>query len=146
MNRTQSIIIIEDDRDDQELLLDVMQQLGVTHPLVFFEDCESAYEHLLTLQQKPFLILCDINLPKLNGIDFKRCLDGDERLRSLCIPFVFLTTSDNPTTVKEAYQVANLQGYFRKENSLEQIKAQLKIILDYWHMSCHPEEVGTVRK
>jgi CheY-like chemotaxis protein len=134
-NMENVIIIIEDDRDDQEMLMEVMQQLNVTRPLVFFEDCESAYEHLLTITEKPFLILCDINLPKVNGIAFKRRLDANEKLRSLSIPFVFLTTSDNPATVQEAYRITNLQGYFRKEHTLEQIKQQIKAILDYWSMA-----------
>ncbi|MBB1284564.1 response regulator [Flavisolibacter sp. BT320] len=138
MSKPEEIIIIEDDRDDQDMVRDVLQQLGVSHPLVFFDDCEAAYQHLQSRTEKPFLILCDINMPKLNGIEFKRKIEADEQLRSLCIPFVFLTTSDNPTTVKEAYGVANLQGYFHKKNTLEQITAQLKVILDYWHMSLHP--------
>ena len=118
MKKNQPIIIIEDDWDDQEMLLEVIQGLKVTHPLVFFDNCEAAYAHMLTMQEKPFLIFCDINLPKVNGIEFKQRIDADERLRNLSIPFVFLTTSDNPQTVKQALQITNLQGYFRKEHTL----------------------------
>lgn len=138
MRTTQPIVIIEDDRDDQETLLEVMMELGVTRPLVFFADCDDAYQYLLTQKEKPFLIFCDINLPKVNGIELKRRIDADEWLRTLCIPFVFLTTSDNPTTVMEAYGITNLQGYFRKEHSLQKIKEQVKVILDYWSWALHP--------
>ena len=138
MNKSESIIVIEDDRDDQEVLLQAMQELGSTRPLVFFDDCDAAYEYLLTLKEKPFLIVCDINLPKTNGIELKKRIDTNEGLRTHCVPFVFLTTSDNQSTIKDAYKIANLQGYFRKEHSMQKIKEQLKVILDYWNMALHP--------
>ncbi|RYG33685.1 MAG: hypothetical protein EOO01_32965, partial [Chitinophagaceae bacterium] len=48
MNLKEAIIIIEDDKDDQEILHSVMEELGVTRPVVFFDDCEVAYTYFLS--------------------------------------------------------------------------------------------------
>lgn len=134
----QPIIIIEDDYDDQEVLRDVIVELRVPHPLQFFDDCEKAFQFLLTTVKKPFLILCDINLPKMNGIQLKRKIDGTASLRQKAIPFVFLTTSNTQATVDQAYNSTNLQGYFQKSSKMADIKQKVKLILDYWTAALHP--------
>lgn len=133
----QPIIIIEDDQDDQEVLRDVIVELSVPHPLHFFDDCEKAFQFLLTTVKKPFLILCDINLPKMNGIQLKRKIDSTASLRQKAIPFVFLTTSGTQSTVDQAYNSTNLQGYFQKSSKMADIKQKVKLILDYWTAALH---------
>ncbi len=63
------IIVIEDDRDDQELLKEIFEELASTHVLKFFNSCLSAFEYLLSAAEKPFLILSDINLPAMTGLE-----------------------------------------------------------------------------
>jgi len=140
MNSKEPIIVIEDDLDDQDMLREVFQELGVTYELRFFDDCDKAYAHLMSLHKKPFLILCDINLPKINGIELKQRIDSTDKLRKMAIPFVFLTTSDTQQTVDAAYQRTNLQGYFQKSHTMSDIKRKVKLILEYWTESLHPYE------
>jgi len=138
----EAILLIEDDSDDQEVLRDVFAELSVDNPLVFFDDCERAYQYLLQMQAKPFLILCDINLPKMNGIELKQKIDASEQLRRKAIPFVFLTTSDARRTIDEAYRITTLQGYFQKGHTYAEIKAVVKCILEYWKTALHPSPIG----
>jgi len=138
MNKGDTIIIVEDDPDDQDVLREVFHELGVQKRLVFFSDSNSAYNYLMSVEEKPFIILCDINLPKVNGIELKQKIDGTDLLRRKAIPFVFLTTADNPATVDKAYSIINLQGYFRKGYLLNEIRECIKCIMAYWSHALHP--------
>ena len=100
--RAKPIIIVEDDQDDQQNVKEILQELGVKNELVFFEDCNKAFNYLMSIRTKPFIIISDINLPKMNGIDFKRKIDTTDYLRKKSIPFVFLTTSDSAHMIDEA--------------------------------------------
>ncbi|HEV7331816.1 MAG TPA: response regulator [Flavisolibacter sp.] len=132
------IIVIEDDQDDQEILKDVMQDLGIKDELRFFDDCERAFDYLVSTPDKPFLIICDINLPRMNGIELKQRIDATNHLRQMAVPFIFLTTSDNQKTVNDAYRTTHIQGYFTKQPMLDEIKRKLKLILNYWTEALHP--------
>ncbi len=65
------IIIVEDDIDDQEIFADVIKELGISNELIFFPRCPEALQFLQTSTKQPFIIICDINLPGLNGLEFK---------------------------------------------------------------------------
>lgn len=132
------IIVIEDDKDDQEILQEVFADLEINNELRFFNDCEQAYEYLTLIAEKPFLIICDINLPRMNGIELKLRIDKTDQLRKKAIPFVFLTTSDAQQTIEAAYSITNLQGYFQKSLSMEELKNNIKLIIDYWRTTLHP--------
>lgn len=138
MNKKSPILIIEDDHDDQQILRDAFAELEIKNELRFFDDCDAAYNHLMSIDEKPFLIFCDINLPKMNGIELKLRIDSTDRLRKKAIPFVFLTTSDEQQTIDDAYRVTNLQGYFKKGVTMREITQQIKRILDYWETALHP--------
>jgi CheY-like chemotaxis protein len=132
------ILIIEDDQDDQDILRDIMNELKVEHPLVFFADCDKAYSHLMSLEKKPFLILCDINLPRVDGIELKQRIDSTDILRRKAIPFIFLTTSDTQSIVDNAYRITNLQGYFQKSPTMARLKKKIACIIEYWSEALHP--------
>lgn len=83
------IIFIEDDLDDQEILKEVLHSLKISNTLLLFSDGMEAFSYLKTNEDQPFLILCDINLPKMNGLEFREKVVGDERLRKKSIPFFF---------------------------------------------------------
>jgi CheY-like chemotaxis protein len=131
------VILIEDDIDDKDFLLDAFSALEVTHPLIWFNDCQAARDYLFTTKEIPFLILCDINLPKQTGIELKREIQANEKLRKKSIPFVFYTTSDQSELVNEAYLQLNVQGYVQKSNDFGIMKKNIKTILDYWALCKH---------
>jgi CheY-like chemotaxis protein len=131
-------MIVEDDADDITIMQELMDQLQVKHPLIFFETGDAAFNYLMSTEQKPFLIICDVNIPKLNGIEFKQKIDRTDYLRAKSIPFVFFSTADNETAVNTAYRKTNMQGYFRKSMNVSEMKQQLETILAYWSIALQP--------
>jgi CheY-like chemotaxis protein len=129
MNKNGQIIVIEDDLDDKECLMAVFKTLNFENEIVYFEDGESALAHLLKVQVEPFLILSDINMPKLNGLELKEKIQTNEDLRLKCIPYLFFTTSANQQHVIDAYS-KSVQGFFVKPHSMS--KLTTIIIVEYW--------------
>jgi len=132
------IIIVEDDKDDRDIIEEVLEELNIPNEIVWFKRCVDAFDYLKTHTNQPFLIFCDINLPGLSGLEFKRQIDADKELRKKSIPFVFLSTSTDKKYVDEAYMEMTVQGYFQKANSYVEIKNTVKAILEYWKICKHP--------
>ncbi len=136
MSLTGPIICIEDD-DDQQLVGAAIKELLVPNELIFFGDGETALNYLKSTTQKPFLVLCDTNLPGMNGIELRQQLNENEYLRKKSIPFLFVTTAASPALVQTAYD-ATVQGYFRKPHTFQELKEQLRLIITYWRACIHP--------
>jgi CheY-like chemotaxis protein len=137
MSKTGPVIILDDDLEDQELLRDAFKELGILNPLLFFNNGVSALEYLQADHEQPFLILSDINLPLMNGLQFREHIAADEFLRRKSIPFVFLSTSADKSGLDMAYELT-VQGYFIKESTYSAIKETIKQIYDYWSRCRHP--------
>jgi CheY-like chemotaxis protein len=139
MAQTGPIIIIDDDLDDQDLIKEVLEEIGVKNEIVRFGFCMEALDYLLTNVSDPFLIICDMNLPLMDGIEFKKKIDENKMLRNKSIPFLFYSTAANQKVVNLAYRELNIQGYFIKESAYKEIKQRMKIIVDYWSDAVHPD-------
>jgi CheY-like chemotaxis protein len=138
MSRSGPIVLVDDDPEDEELVNEVLQQLQIRNKLIYFDDCIKALDYLEHTTDKPLIILSDINLHKLNGIEFKRKIDEDPRLREKSIPFIFYSTSVDKHAVHQAYKELTVQGFFQKTNSLQELKTVIKLIVDYWCLCKHP--------
>jgi CheY-like chemotaxis protein len=132
------IIIIEDDEDDKSIIDEVLRELNILNKIVWFKKCTDAVSYLKETVEQPFVIISDINLPGLSGVECKQQIDDDERLRVKSIPFVFLSTSNNKKTINTVYTIMNVQGYFQKPTSYEEIKRTIRTILEYWKICKHP--------
>ena len=137
MTTESPIVIVEDDADDQLIMQRTFENLHMQKQIIFFENASLAYEYLMTTKDVPFIIISDINLPGINGIDFRRRILESDFLRKKGIPFVFFTTSASKKTVSEAFDLT-VQGFFTKSSTMDELAVQLKIIMDYWHSSAHP--------
>ncbi|MEO7445249.1 MAG: response regulator [Ferruginibacter sp.] len=133
------IIIIEDDIDDQELLRDALTEAGATNTVEIFNCGEDAYDYLKKCKEQPFLIFCDVNLPRQNGIEFKTQIDNDVALRARPVPFIFYTTFISQYAVNEAYKNLTVQGFFQKQNSYEDFNSVVRIIVQYWSLCRQPD-------
>ena len=137
MPKSGPIILVEDDTDDQEILLEVLKSLGVQNNVVVCKNGQEAEAYLRTTTDKPFLILCDINMPLMNGLELRSVIENDPFLKEKSIPFIFLSTTGNPLAVRKAYDLT-VQGFFQKQNSLEELRNSLKMIIEYWRTCLHP--------
>jgi CheY-like chemotaxis protein len=131
------IISIEDDEDDQFLLSQVIKQLGITNEIRFFSNGQVALHYFETTEEKPFLILCDINMPIMNGLELRRRINQSDYLRQKSIPFVYLTTAANADIIREAYE-ESVQGFFQKANDYAGFQHQMKLLVEYWQNCLHP--------
>ena len=89
MNRNGPIVIIEDDSDDQEILIEVFKKLNYSNEIIFFLESEEALNYLNRTDISPFLILSDINMPKLDGFALRNKIYTDSQLKLKCIPYLF---------------------------------------------------------
>jgi len=137
MNKNGSVIIIEDDEDDQELLKEVFQKLKYPNKLIFFFDGQSALDFLNSSDIVPFIILSDINLPKLSGFDLRAKLKTDVELEIKCIPYLFFSTAINQKAVMDAYSLS-VQGFFEKQTSMSELEKTISVIMEYWKSCATP--------
>ena len=131
------IILVEDDEEDQLFIKEALEKLKVDNELIIFEEGVQALGYLNATNQRPFLILCDINMPKMNGLQLRMEINQSDYLRKKSIPFIFVSTAANKEDIEKAYDLT-VQGYFQKKHSFESLVEMLKLIVDYWEECKHP--------
>ena len=137
MSKKGPIISIEDDPDDQFLLKSVLEEMKLPNPIHFFENGLEAFNYLKITAEQPFLILCDINMPIMNGLELRKRIDENSYLKKKAIPFIFLSTSGSLPLIEEAYE-STIQGFYKKGNSFQAFKQQIELIVAYWESCLHP--------
>lgn len=139
MDKGGPIIILEDDSDDQEILKDIFDKLGYSNEIVFFHNGDEALEYLNNTDNKPFLILSDINMPKLNGFEVRNKIFTNEQLQRKCIPYLFFTTGANKKSVIDAYALS-VQGFFVKSTTIQGLENTIRKIVEYWQECIAPSQ------
>ena len=145
MNKTGAIIIIEDDLDDQDILTDILRDLDYKNEVIFFGDSLKALDYLTNTRVEPFLVLSDINMPKLNGMELREKVHNNEDLRMKSIPYLFFSTSAEQQHVIDAYS-RSIQGFFIKPNSYEKLKGTIRKIVEYWQECESPNYIKNVQQ
>lgn len=140
MNKGGPIIIIEDDRDDQDIFREVFESLACKNEVLFFDNGELALDYLISSDVEPFIIFSDINMPVLNGMELREKVHENEDLRLKSIPYLFFSTSAEQQYVVDAYS-KSIQGFFIKPSSFSEIQKTIKIIVDYWSSCVSPNYV-----
>lgn len=139
MNKDGDVIIIEDDEDDREMFEQVFNSLNYKNKLVFFRDGDAALEHLCKTEVTPFLILSDINMPRINGLELRQKINTNAQLHEKCIPYLFFTTTANKKSVLEAYAMS-VQGFFVKPDTFQKLENSIRKIMEYWKECIAPNE------
>jgi CheY-like chemotaxis protein len=140
MSKKGPILLIEDDEDDQVLISQVIRNLAIGNPIQVCHNGREALEYLEKTQEQPFLILCDVNMPLLNGLELRHLINQSEYLRNKSIPFVFLTTSASPEAVRQAYN-DSVQGFYQKADTYAGFQQQIQLIIAYWEHCLHPNRL-----
>jgi CheY-like chemotaxis protein len=133
MTPKQSILLVEDDEVDAETVRRALRELKVANPLDRVPDGEDALAWLRDpTNGGPALILLDLNLPVMNGIEFLGVVKADARLRR--IPVVVLTTSklEEDRVASFDHSVA---GYIIKPVDYQQFVDVVRTVLLYWTLS-----------
>ena len=108
-----SILLIEDDSVDAMTVRRALKEIGSTRRLDHYLNGEEALDYLGTVggEDLPGLILLDLNMPRMNGLEFLEVRAGDERFRE--IPVVVLSTSTNAHDIERSYELGAV-GYIVK--------------------------------
>jgi CheY-like chemotaxis protein len=133
------IIVIEDDSDDQELLDETFKFLNYPNKVIFFSDGYEALAFIEKTDVQPFLILSDINMPKIDGFELRKKIHNNEQLQIRCIPYLFFTTGAQRKAVYDAYSMS-AQGFFIKPNSIEDLRNTIRKIVEYWQECFSPSQ------
>ena len=126
------------DEDDQSLFKLAIANLGVPHPVLVFADGQTALDYLTTSETLPFLIISEISLPGMSGLELREHLEEDEQIRKKSIPFIFMTYPVEEHLVEQAYEMT-IQGLFEKRPGFLDWQSQLKDIIAYWTDCYHPK-------
>jgi len=138
MNKDGPVIIIEDDLDDKEILEEVFQNLKYPNQLLFFGDGQEALDFLNSSEVIPFIILSDINMPKLDGFALSSKIKMDAKLQLKCIPYLFFSTASSQKAVVDAYSLS-VQGFFIKQSSMAELEKTITVIMEYWKRCVAPK-------
>ena len=136
MNGKKPILLVEDDRVDAMTVKRSLREINVTNRLEIVGNGEEALEYLQdNNNERPCIILLDLNMPKMNGIEFLKVVKEDDRLRM--IPVVVLTTSKNDQDRVESFKMC-VAGYMIKPVNYVQFVETMKMIDLYWTLSQLP--------
>src|SRR5205085_6786581 len=140
MSHKLPIVIIDDGPDDRELLGEIAIDLRRDHELRYFVDGVDALKYLETTDEQPFIILCDVNMPKMNGMELLKEIQRTPYLKQKSIPFIFLSTSGDIRFVTMAYELS-AQGFFQKPSEIGELKSILRLTFDFWAKCLHPHHL-----
>lgn len=135
------VIIIDDDIDDIEIYTSIFKELGYKNTIEAFQFPSEALQFLRDTKEKPFLILCDVNMPQLDGYQLRNTIAKDEFLLAKCIPFLLITTGVTPADVKKAY-ILSAQGIFAKPYNLSDWRDMIREIMVYWRRCLAPSHTN----
>lgn len=130
------ILLVEDDQVDTMTVMRALKEIHVTNPLVHLENGEDAVNYLRDPQkEKPCIVLLDLNMPIMNGIEFLQVVKNDSKLR--CIPVVVLTTSEEQQDKVNSFNLG-VAGYMAKPVDYRQFVEVMRSIDAYWTISEMP--------
>ena len=127
------ILLVEDDNIDAMTVKRALEDLKIANQLGHTVNGEEALEYLRDKgNQKPCIILLDLNMPKMNGIEFLKIVKVDEELKK--IPVIVLTSSKEEQDIVESFKL-NVAGYIVKSVDNKKFVEAIKVINLYWVLS-----------
>jgi CheY-like chemotaxis protein len=137
MRNLKPILLVEDDSVDAMTAKRALQELNVKNQPVHKVNGEQALEYLRGQgNQKPCVILLDLNMPKMNGIEFLKIAKADDELKQ--IPVVVLTTSNSEQDRDESFKLS-VAGYIVKPTDYTKFVEAIETICKYWTLSELPD-------
>lgn len=133
-----TLLLVENDEADAKLFLQAAEELKFNNKVKICKSGEEAIKWLKELGGQTFLILCDMNMPKMTGMELKKELENTSKMANKTIPFVFFSTNKDDSLLEEAYKLG-AHGYFLKGNNYQEYIDTLEIIINYWDKSHHPQ-------
>ena len=133
MKSFKPILLVEDDNIDATAVRRILDDLRLKNPLVHKPAAEEALQYLRDPKtQKPCIVLLDLALPKMNGIEFLRAARTENILDK--IPVIVLTASKSEQQVIESFELS-VAGYIIKKTNYDDFIKALDAVNRYWTFS-----------
>jgi CheY-like chemotaxis protein len=134
-----AIYIINDDIDDHHVIKEIWNELNLTNQLLFFSSGRDMMDHLAKAERGPFIIICDVNLPRMDGFELREKLldSGSKKFKS--VPFIYWSTQASEAQITKAYDLS-AHGFFIKGSNYIEMKESFHAILNYWSLSKMPSK------
>jgi CheY-like chemotaxis protein len=130
------ILLVEDDEVDIMTIRRALKELNVVNPVIPKENGEEALGYLRDpANEKPCIILLDLNMPVMNGIEFLQVAKNDDELKRF--PVVVLTTSEEQQDKVNSFNFS-VAGYMAKPVDYRQFVEVIRSIDLYWSLSEMP--------
>ncbi|NRR29402.1 response regulator [Oxalobacteraceae bacterium] len=130
------ILLVEDDRVDVMTILRALKEIEVVNPVVSMEHGEAALDYLHDpANARPCIILLDLNMPIMNGIEFLQAIKHDAELKR--IPVIVLTTSEEQQDKVNSFDLG-VAGYMAKPVDYRRFVEMMRSIDLYWTISEMP--------
>ena len=126
--KEEKILLVEDSPDHAELIIDIFEEdnANIKTKVILKKDGQEAIDYFqYEMQSQVSLVMLDLNLPKINGIDVLKFIKKNSKYCS--IPVIILSTSSDHKTIDEAYE-NGANGYFVKPISYEGLVEEIKIL------------------
>ena len=130
MSQKHFILLAEDDEDDQELIKLAFSKVTNDHDFKIVNNGQELLDVLAHQPDTPCMIILDLNMPVLNGMQTLKQLQKEPRFKK--IPIVIFTTSDNAETKKSSY-LSGAADYFVKPSSMKEFVSTAQKMLTYCH-------------
>lgn len=121
------ILLIEDDEIERMKFQRVASKLG-NHNIILAENGEVALETLDQIES-PNLIVLDLNMPKVNGLEFLQVLKSNQKLKY--IPILVMSSSNNRQDIKKCFEIG-VSGYMIKPLRYEDYQRKISSLISYW--------------
>jgi CheY-like chemotaxis protein len=136
-NNTKSILLVEDNPDDEALAIRALKRHHISNEIVVARDGVEALDYLFgrgihagrDTTSKPTVVLLDLKLPRVDGLEVLRQLRADDRTRLL--PVVVLTTSSEEQDMLSSYSLG-CNSYIRKPVDFVQFSEAIRQLGMYW--------------
>jgi two-component system, response regulator len=143
MAKCGTILLVEDNKDDELLTLDALRSAGVNNPVFVVRDGQEALDYLFVEgsfaarehYDMPCIILLDLKLPKIGGREVLRRIKSDHRTRR--IPVIVLTTSSEQEDVRDCYG-NGANSYVRKPVEFDKFLEAVRHLGLYWTLVNEP--------
>ncbi|AXT20367.1 response regulator [Flavobacteriaceae bacterium AU392] len=132
MKNNLKVLLIEDDTIEVMKLKRTISKLQLDHTLIEANNGDDALKILKQKDSLPNIILLDLNMPKISGIEFLSILKDDEKLKH--VPTIILTTSNNKKDLLECYKIG-VSGYILKPLKYEEYVSKIEKVLSYWSIN-----------
>lgn len=134
---TRRLLLVEDNATDEKLAVRAFKRCGMTSELVIVRDGAEALDYLFATgahegrdaHDTPALVLLDLRLPRIGGLDVLARLRADDRTRM--VPVVILSTSNEPDDVARGYALG-ANAYLRKPIDFDQFVDAARALDTFW--------------